>query len=69
MPGTQHSAWLQWRTEDAAIQNTGLGAGKAETQGAASFFWGREFSREVLVYKGKVKAIFCSSARETKTAI
>ncbi len=38
MPGTQHSAWLQWRTEDAAIQNTGLGAGKAETQGAASFF-------------------------------
>jgi hypothetical protein len=49
--------------ETAIIQRTGVGGGELETQGTA-YFLGRELSRDVLVYEGKVKGVLYNMALE-----
>lgn len=53
------------QAEDAPIQRTGVGAGDIVTKGTVTFF-GRELSRDVLLYQGKEKAVLYNYALEVK---
>jgi Tol biopolymer transport system component len=54
---------VRWPDEAAPIQRTGTGAGEIETQGSVPLL-GRELSREVLVYDGRVKAVLYHNGQE-----
>jgi hypothetical protein len=62
-PDLELSIGFHWTGEEASIQRTGVGAGEVETERYVTFL-GRQLSRDVLVYEGKVKAVLYNNAQE-----
>lgn len=62
-PGLELSIGFRWTGEEASIQRTGVGVGEVETEGYVTIL-GRQLSRDVLVYEGKVKAVLYNNAQE-----
>jgi Tol biopolymer transport system component len=62
-PSLELSIGFRRSGEETPIQRTGVGAGEIETQGSVRFL-GRELSRDVLIYEGKVKAALYNHAQE-----